>query len=162
LLFQYSHFRWGFEHDNVYIRYCIKVPSLWSVAPDSVMESTSQISRALVQPQPIGAADSSSQHIWRWSLPFSFAVGKSRASSHSSATLTDRPRIEFQVISYDSWDRARVLGLATISIPAGSGAQQQVRLAYYHCTDLILLYITSYCDNAPGRAAVVALGKRSG
>ncbi len=92
-----------------------------------MLESSSQISRALVQQQPIGAEDSSSQHVWRWSLPFSFSIGRNCATSHSSATLSDSPRIEVQVISYDSWDRARVLGMASITLSSASGVQEQVR-----------------------------------
>ncbi len=122
--------RWGFEHDNIYIRYCTQVPPLWTVAPDSVLESSSQLSRALVQPQPLAAADAASRHIWRWSLPFSFALGRNCASSHASATLSDKPRIELQVISYDSWDRARVLGMASITLSNVSAAQEQVWLQY--------------------------------
>lgn len=137
---------WGFEHDNIYIRYCTQVPSLWTVAPGSVLESSSQISRALVQQQPIGAEDSSSQHVWRWSLPFSFSIARSCATSHSSATLSDSPRIEVQVISYDSWDRARVLGMASISLSSASGVQEQVRCtsscAHLHsdCVQVVQLW----------------------
>jgi hypothetical protein len=64
--------------------------------------------------------------VWRWSLPFSFAIGRNCASSHSTATLSDKPRIELQVISYDSWDRARVIGMASISLSNVSAVQEQV------------------------------------
>lgn len=105
------------------------MPSLWTVSPGSVLEASSQLSRALVQQQPIGAADSASQHVWRWSLPFSFALGRTCASAHSSsAAPSDTPRIEVQVISYDGWDRARVLGMAGINLSNASAVQEQVRL----------------------------------
>jgi hypothetical protein len=107
----------------------VQAPALWTVAPGSVLESSSQISRALVQPQPVDAEDSASRHVWRWSLPFSFAIGRNYASSHSTTTLSDKPRIEFQVISYDSWDRARVIGMASIALSNVSAVAEQVTSA---------------------------------
>ena len=134
------------------------MPSLWTVSPGSVLEASSQLSRALVQQQPVGAADSASQHVWRWSLPFSFAIGRTRASAHSSsAALSDKPRIEVQVISYDGWDRARVLGMAGINLSNASAVQEQVRLS--SASVILEPFLLIQCADS---AALVAHGKREG
>mmetsp|Transcript_7223 Transcript_7223/g.11938 ORF Transcript_7223/g.11938 Transcript_7223/m.11938 type:complete len:382 (-) Transcript_7223:807-1952(-) len=96
----------NFLSDNIYIEYLVDIPPGWSSEGDSVLDAVTQMCDSL------GWNLNSSAAHFAFPFELEFLCNDDEVS----------PLIYFQVNSYDSWDRHRVLGYSYIELPISPGS----------------------------------------
>ncbi|VVC44581.1 B9 domain [Cinara cedri] len=95
----------GFEYDNLFIRYCVDLPSGWECPNTDSLRGTTQTCRR------------NNNMISIFSYLFNVTIILPKSVDHSKDQNINSAFITFVVYSIDSWDKERVEGYASYQIP---------------------------------------------
>ncbi|XP_065833622.1 tectonic-like complex member MKS1 isoform X2 [Oscarella lobularis] len=107
-----------YEYDHLYVQYAVGVPTVGWSSLAGQLTGYSQISACK------NVAEKRTAH---WGLPFEFELvfDPSLLEGDVGDVQAQQPRIYFQVVSLDLWERYRTEGYGYVHVPHSAGAYQE-------------------------------------